>query len=430
VVIPNTPLIGTAPDQFVDAIDVTLQLTLTGHTVRTRYSLDGGANWTPVDAAVPYFAGVATGPADGATVEGGFKVGAYGFGGGANNALVSFRNYTASTVALPNLRWTSAADGSGSAAANWSEDVTSAATAAEGRIVELPAVGTGRRTITADTADLAAGTLIFKSPAGYTLTGPRNVVINDGDIDVQAGANEISTGLTMGGAARISGKIHVAAGASLKLSGDTVPRLSGVTVDAGGKLDLTHNSLQIDYFTPASDPYASIVAQLKSGFHGGKWDGLGIVSSDAANDPTGGTTLGVLDTGVTPWPRLQKFGPHNVGSGNPASVSPGSSLRDVLVMYTWYGDTNLDGKVDAADRANIVLTSAGGTWATGDFNYDGVVNADDFMLFNLGAAVQNRVLAAVPEPASGLSAAGLFLAALARRRRRSSRDQGVDSQPV
>ena len=80
---------------------------------------------------------------------------------------------------------------------------------------------------------------------------------------------------------------------------------------------------------------------VKSGFNGGTWNGSGIISSSAAIH-NAGTGLAVIDTGVTPWPRLNQFGGHNVGSGDPASVSPGERSRDVLIRYTWLGDTNLD----------------------------------------------------------------------------------------
>ncbi len=57
-------------------------------------------------------------------------------------------------------------------------------------------------------------------------------------------------------------------------------------------------------------------------------------------------------------------------------VSPG----DVVVKFTYYGDANLDGNVDAgsilsgsiaADNANY--NSVNG-WSNGDFNYDGNVD--------------------------------------------------------
>jgi autotransporter-associated beta strand protein len=117
--------------------------------------------------------------------------------------------------------------------------------------------------------------------------------------------------------------------------------------------------------------------------------------------------------------------------------------NDTLVMYTWAGDANLDGKVNADDYASIDLYSTvpgADSWNHGDFNYNGVINADDYALIdnnvqnpnytpywttdqlrNLGlesSGAATAGLTAVPEPTSiGLlmvSAAGL----LGRRRRR------------
>ena len=59
------------------------------------------------------------------------------------------------------------------------------------------------------------------------------------------------------------------------------------------------------------------------------------------------------------------------------------------------GDANLDGVVDAADRA-IVLANFGATnqdpWVTGDFTGDRIVNDDDLAF--------TPDVAAVPEPSS------------------------------
>ncbi len=60
--------------------------------------------------------------------------------------------------------------------------------------------------------------------------------------------------------------------------------------------------------------------------------------------------------------------------------------NDVLIRYTYYGDTNLDGVVDNVDVDN---TDRGETdhltgWANGDFNYNGRVDASDFTILDNG----------------------------------------------
>jgi len=98
---------------------------------------------------------------------------------------------------------------------------------------------------------------------------------------------------------------------------------------------------------------------------------------------------------------------------------------DVLVRYTYYGDANLDGRVDGSDYSlidNGYLNQLSG-WQNGDFNYDGIVNGSDYTLIdnafnNQGAALSAGVASlaavataqvAVPEPTlSGLIAVGVL----------------------
>jgi len=102
------------------------------------------------------------------------------------------------------------------------------------------------------------------------------------------------------------------------------------------------------------------------------------------------------------------------------------SPDDTLVRYTFNGDANLSGAVDADDyfiidsnyhRSGLVFG-----FARGDFNYDGSIDGDDYFLidqaysaeksgFSLASAME---LTSVPEPASGVV---LVTAALLARRR-------------
>ena len=72
---------------------------------------------------------------------------------------------------------------------------------------------------------------------------------------------------------------------------------------------------------------------------------------------------------------------------------------------TFFGDCNLDGRVDASDLNDLALNwraTATTSWAQGDFNGDHVINATD--LNDIGVNWRNGVsTAAVPEPNTGLS---------------------------
>ena len=117
---------------------------------------------------------------------------------------------------------------------------------------------------------------------------------------------------------------------------------------------------------------------------------------------------------------------------NTASAAKGLGWLDngsaVVVKYTYYGDANLDGKVNAQDFDALAAhygATGTGVWAQGDFNYDGVVNTVDFNMLSMnynatalsGAGLPAPSLGTlVPEPTSMVLALG-GLALLGRRKR-------------
>lgn len=183
---------------------------------------------------------------------------------------------------------------------------------------------------------------------------------------------------------------------------------------AGGLLDLTNNDLIV-----RGSNLATVRGLLASWFNGGSRNGSGIGSSLAT--AASGTGLAVLDNSLA-------------GSAYYSSFDGASlSASDVLVKYTYLGDTNIDGVVNGADLANVIegLSNATATsWREGDFNYDGRVTLADLALFYTGQAAQasrgpiagstlsaaTGPVGAVPEPTSaGMLLAGAAL--IARRRR-------------
>ncbi len=95
---------------------------------------------------------------------------------------------------------------------------------------------------------------------------------------------------------------------------------------------------------------------------------------------------------------------------------------DVLVKYTYVGDSNLSGAVSFDDYVGMdnaffgLIPNLG--WATGDINFDGMINFDDYSkvdqaFFFQGAPLSGEsAVAAVPEPAT-IALAGLGLLAVA-----------------
>jgi hypothetical protein len=177
-------------------------------------------------------------------------------------------------------------------------------------------------------------------------------------------------------------------------------------------------------------------AQIKLGFSNGNWNGTtGITSSSAAADSIHLTALGVIQnnqSGTALYSATRMFD----------SVIPGTS--DILVKYTYYGDTDLNGSVDGSDYSRIDLAyladqsnaTAYTGWLNGDFNYDGSVNGSDYTLmdnaFNTQGTIFSSEIAgslavataelapnasAVPEPVSLGWIAGGAIALLGRRRK-------------
>jgi autotransporter-associated beta strand protein len=199
-----------------------------------------------------------------------------------------------------------------------------------------------------------------------------------------------------------------------------------------GQLDLSNNDMIVH-----NGNLATVFDEIKTGYNyvgGADFAGQGIISTAAATDTTHLTTLGVIlntgPDGVTPL-----YG----GPDEPLFDGIAPAPGDVLVKYTYYGDTNLDGKVDGSDYTNIdAAFAAGGKtgWFNGDFNYDGVIDGSDYSLIdnadnNQQAAISSltasvtadvagpgelTVVTAVPEPTA--FAAALLIAIASRSPRR------------
>jgi hypothetical protein len=244
---------------------------------------------------------------------------------------------------------------------------------------------------------VASNTVLSVAP-GATLVVADPLTLNAGKTLTQTGGGTVtyqSIINVLGGAAIAFGNSAHAHELNISAAGTASVGGAGsvLTVDTlsnAGTVDVRNNALVVSYGT-GPNPAATLRAQLRSGAHGGLWDGTGVNSSFAAADARRATTLGFADNGSA-----------------------------FTVMYTWYGDANLDGIVNGADRSMMSL--AGTTWSTGDFNNDGVVNGDDFMLFSLGATYGTvNISTLAPEPGIGLAmAGGLLLARLRRSRNRGT----------
>jgi hypothetical protein len=138
------------------------------------------------------------------------------------------------------------------------------------------------------------------------------------------------------------------------------------------KLDLTDNDLIVDYSSSGVSPFTAVQQWILTGYFLDPTEG--IVSS--APHALGGNLLVLFDngnpapaspSGLTEWPQ---------GSGNTVA------LQSVIGKYTYYGDTNVDGRVTAEDYApvdsNVNMLTTGANYFQGDTNFDGKVTSEDY----------------------------------------------------
>ncbi|HYO11002.1 MAG TPA: hypothetical protein VER17_18705 [Tepidisphaeraceae bacterium] len=248
-----------------------------------------------------------------------------------------------------------------------------------------------------------------------------------------------------------TGKTSVAAGASLtadhvrqgqldvngtvnvRTGGNNTSAVDALNIGDGGKLDLRDNELVVRTGGAGAwggTEYTGVAKQIARGRAGGAWTGNGLVTTmpDAA-DPKLRTSLGVATAsevlGIAPGATATWAGQSVTGTS-------------ALVLYTYAGDADLNGKIDGDDYFQIDAHAGqvGGdvSWFNGDFDYNGKVNGDDYFLIDHNIGQQNGSFApaaagialadgvtAVPEPGSAaliLLAWGASLPLASRRRRR------------
>jgi hypothetical protein len=212
------------------------------------------------------------------------------------------------------------------------------------------------------------------------IEGGSPTLSNDAGTDGTSLSIEVTSGSTLNfDSTEHLSSLTVDSGAAATMLGDgsrvletNALSIAGSTDNWLGILDLSNNGLIVH-----NGNLPTITNQIKAGFDGsagGNWQGEGITSSAVANDPSHLTSLGVVQNSANGAPSGPALYPHF--ASQPVVNS------DVLVTDTFFGDANLDGRVDGSDYTRIdngYLTNAMG-WFNGDFNYDGVINGSDYTL--------------------------------------------------
>jgi hypothetical protein len=273
-------------------------------------------------------------------------------------------------------------------------------------------------------ATLSAGDIVLQkltiggSANVERITNTTNLVFSElvvGGPDAANPASLRAAGIRAGGLSIGHGKVTIKpSGADANF---TVVSSLSMTQD-GSTLDLTNNDLVLHADGGGPTYYAAMrmLVQRARNSELGLWKGPGITSSAAAENPLTGVAL-VLNNRIVdgePQPIFTDI------SGEP------TVLNDVILKYTWNGDTNLDEKVNADDYFRIDSAFLAGAspngWYDGDFNYDGAINADDYFLIDSAFLGQTATLGdalravSIPEPGALLLTLAPVLL-LSRRRR-------------
>jgi autotransporter-associated beta strand protein len=244
------------------------------------------------------------------------------------------------------------------------------------------------------TIDAMGGNAFFP-----TFTGPGSLT--------KTGGNELSGGLFQTGALNVNaGSVRVSA------NSPETNTATSITIAAGATLNLADRNLVV-----TGQTLAAVESLVVAGCNGGAWNGTGGIITSQANALSGRTSLGVATADQ---------------AGRAGGTFRGVSLDadDVIVMYTWGGDANLDGMITGDDYSGIdfaIQVPGAAGWFNGDFNHDGAVTGDDYSVIDFNLLAQgapfpasSSSVVAVPEPALGaFGAFGVAATVLIRRRRRT-----------
>ncbi len=164
-----------------------------------------------------------------------------------------------------------------------------------------------------------------------------------------------------------------------------VSQFSSLLITGTGKLNLRNNDLVLNY-AASSSPFAQTNTYLKNGLTllGGAGT-TGITSNEVDGQTISGTMLALVDNGT--------IGGAITSTSGFALTSPSTSI---IIKYTWFGDSNLDGVVDGNDYALVDTGFGSGGlfsgWVFGDYDFDDAVDGSDYALIDTGFLSQNQVL--------------------------------------
>jgi hypothetical protein len=219
------------------------------------------------------------------------------------------------------------------------------------------------------------------------------IISSTGTLAISGGTMGVQKILSAG-SVKISGGTLAITGAGSLGAGTTSS--TGLSISGSGVLDVGSGAIVIEYgggASPVGDlsfghtarnyPANSIQRYAQTGFDALSWNGPGINSSYAENDPNELTAVGVADENDLENVYPADFTKADGGSG----TWMGQAINDpnnVLVRMTYYGDGNLDGVVNKFDVAALAQGYSGLAgyigWSDGDYTYAGYISKLDISL--------------------------------------------------
>jgi hypothetical protein len=245
-----------------------------------------------------------------------------------------------------------------------------------------PDVATADYTLSAVSVLLNGGDWATKTWIGPT-SGSWSTAANWSPGGVPAASDLVTIAgkvVTLSASAAIA-NLTLTGGATLTLAanGNRVLRTSSLSVSPTSKLNLNDNDLILDYAGASpiggwnGSAYTGITGLIQSGrTPGGTWNGAGGIGTAMPKAIAGLTTLGVAEAADVLFL-----------SGNDTALWGGQTVdaTTVIVKYTYVGDADLNGYVDAADYGvidNFIQFPGASGYFNGDFNFDGVIDAADY----------------------------------------------------
>jgi len=158
--------------------------------------------------------------------------------------------------------------------------------------------------------------------------------------------------------------------------------MRALSLASGASVDVNNDAMILDYAAGSSNPLLQVRNQITAARDGGHWDAPGLTSSAARAAVS--TTLAAIEA--------SEF--HAMHGA--AATFNGVSVDDsaVLVKYTYYGDTDLNGVVNFDDyvRTDNGFNNRLSGWMNGDFDGNAQVNFDDYVLIDLAFNTQSGTL--------------------------------------